>query len=262
MDQRTLPPTSVDVLGTSIATTSYGEVLRAIAQPPADRAQLFAFCNVHSVMTARRDRDVREALDAMDMATPDGMPLVWTLRRRGHPSQPRVYGPDLMELALAHGVALGWRHFFFGATDETLARLCASAEVLAPGIRIAGSYAPPYRPLTPHEEDDIVGRIDDSGANLVWVGLGMPKQELWMHRTRDRLPATNLLGVGAAFDLLSGTVPQAPDWLQDRGLEWAYRLWREPRRLWRRYLYNNPAFVLLALREELREHLPQVFRAR
>ena len=240
------------MLGTSIATTSYGEVLRAIAQPPADRAQLFAFCNVHSVMTARRDRDVRDALDAMDMANPDGMPLVWTLRRRGHASQPRVYGPDLMEHALPHGVALGWRHFFFGTTDETLDRLTESARRLAPGVRIVGRYAPPYRPLTASEEDDVVERILSSGANVVWVGLGMPKQELWMHRVRERLPGTSLLGVGAAFDLLSGTVPQAPDWIQDRGLEWAYRLWREPRRLWRRYLINNPTFAVLATVETLR----------
>ena len=252
MIQPPSPPTRVDILGTSIATTSYAEVLAAIGRPPADRAQLFAFCNVHSVMTARRDHDVRVALDLMDFASPDGMPLVWVLRRRWHPSQPRVYGPDLMELALPYGVDLGWQHFFFGTTDETLDRLTESARRLAPGVRIVGRYAPPYRPLTPSEEDDVVERILSSGANVVWVGLGMPKQELWMHRVRERLPGTSLLGVGAAFDLLSGTVPQAPDWIQDRGLEWAYRLWREPRRLWRRYLINNPTFAVLATVETLR----------
>ena len=246
------PPTRVDILGTSIATTSYSEVLERVKHPPADRAQLFAFCNVHSVMTARRDHDVRVALDLMDMATPDGMPLVWVLRRRGYTTQPRVYGPDLMELALPYGVDLGWQHFFFGTSDETLDRLTDSARELAPGVRIVGQYAPPYRPLTPSEEDDVIERIRRSGANILWVGLGMPKQELWMHRVRERLPGINVLGVGAAFDLLSGTVPQAPDWIQDRGLEWAYRLWREPRRLWRRYLINNPFFVVLATAETLR----------
>lgn len=252
MNAKSPSSASVDVLGTSIAASSYAEVLRAIDEPPADRAQLFAFCNVHSVMTARRQPDVKAALDAMDLANPDGMPLVWVLRRRGHPTQPRVYGPDLMELALPHGVELGWRHYFYGTTEETLDRLCAKTELLAPRISIVGRYAPPYRPLTQSEEDDTVARIRDSGANVVWVGLGMPKQELWMHRVRDRLPGLNLLGVGAAFDLLSGTVPQAPDWLQDRGLEWAYRLWREPRRLWRRYLINNPAFAALATLETVR----------
>jgi len=252
MDQPSSSLARVDILGTSIATTSYAEVLEAIGRPPADRAQLFAFCNVHSVMTARRDHDVRAALDLMDTASPDGMPLVWVLRRRGRKSQPRVYGPDLMELALPYGVDLGWQHFFYGTTDETLNRLTDSASRLAPGVRIVGRYAPPYRALTPSEEDDIIDRIRSSGANVVWVGLGMPKQELWMHRVRGRLPGISLMGVGAAFDLLSGTVPQAPDWIQDRGLEWAYRLWQEPRRLWRRYLINNPSFAVMATAETLR----------
>jgi N-acetylglucosaminyldiphosphoundecaprenol N-acetyl-beta-D-mannosaminyltransferase len=252
MDQPPSRPIRVDILGTSIATTSYAEVLEAIGRPPADRAQLFAFCNVHSVMTARRDHDVRAALDLMDTASPDGMPLVWVLRRRGRSNQTRVYGPDLMELAFPYGVDLGWEHFFFGTTDETLDRLTDSARRLAPGVRIVGRYAPPYRPLTPAEGDDIIDRIRGSGANVVWVGLGMPKQELWMQSVRERLPGISLMGVGAAFDLLSGTVPQAPDWIQDRGLEWAYRLWREPRRLWRRYLINNPSFLFLATVETLR----------
>jgi N-acetylglucosaminyldiphosphoundecaprenol N-acetyl-beta-D-mannosaminyltransferase len=220
--------------------------------PPPDRGQLFAFCNVHSVMTARRDSEVQHALDNVDVAAPDGMPLVWVMRSRGRPQQPRVYGPDLMELALSHGVPLGWRHFLLGTTDVTLDRLEAAAERLAPGVRIVGRLAPPYRAFTPAEDDEITHRILSSGANVLWVGLGMPKQELWMNRMRRRLPGVNVMGVGAAFDLLSGTVPQAPDWLQDHGLEWAFRLWREPRRLWRRYLYNNPAFALLAVAETLR----------
>jgi N-acetylglucosaminyldiphosphoundecaprenol N-acetyl-beta-D-mannosaminyltransferase len=242
----------VSILGTGISTVSYDDVLRAMDSAPRDRAQVFAFCNVHSVMTARRDPAVRGALRDSTLATPDGMPLVWVLRRRGHDGQSRVYGPDLMELALAHGVRRGWRHFLFGANDETLDRLTASAERLAPGVEIAGRFAPPYRPLTPAEDEEVVARIRESGAQQVWVGLGMPKQELWMQRVRGRLPGTTLLGVGAAFDLLSGIVPQAPDWLQDRGLEWAYRLWREPRRLWRRYLLNNPSFALLATAETIR----------
>ena len=248
---------TVDLLGTRLSVTSYAEVLRRMEEPPPDRGQLFAFCNVHSVMTARRDRGVRRALDGVDVAAPDGMPLVWVMRRRGLPQQPRVYGPDLMELALSHGVPLGWRHFLLGSTDVTLDRLEAAAENLAPGVRIVGRLAPPYRPLTPAEDDQTVHRILSSGANVLWVGLGMPKQELWMDRMRQRLPGVNVMGVGAAFDLLSGTVPQAPDWLQDHGLEWAYRLSKEPRRLWRRYLYNNPAFVVLATTETVRQRNSQ-----
>jgi N-acetylglucosaminyldiphosphoundecaprenol N-acetyl-beta-D-mannosaminyltransferase len=248
----------VEIVGTRISPTSYREVLSILEEAPTDGARVLAFCNVHSVMTARRDPAVRAALSSADLATPDGVPLVWSLRRRGHPAQARVYGPDLMEMALAHGVPLGWRHFLFGAVPETLTKLEAEAERLAPGVQIVGRHAPPFRPLTETEEDAVITEIRASGANLVWVGLGMPKQELWMQHVRHRLPGVTLLGVGAAFDLLSGTVPQAPDWIQDRGLEWAYRLWREPRRLWRRYLYNNPAFAVLALREIVR--MQQRFR--
>jgi N-acetylglucosaminyldiphosphoundecaprenol N-acetyl-beta-D-mannosaminyltransferase len=244
--------TTVDVLGTHLSVVSYAEVLRRMEDPPSSRAQLFAFCNVHSIMTARRDSEVRRALDGMDVATPDGMPLVWVMRRRGLPQQARVYGPDLMELALKHGVPLGWKHFLFGATDSTLERLEAAANRLAPGVQIAGRLAPPYRPLSPAENDEVVHRVHISGANVLWVGLGMPKQELWMRRVAARLSGINVMGVGAAFDLLSGVVPQAPDWVQDHGLEWAYRLWREPARLWRRYLYNNPAFIVLAAAETAR----------
>jgi N-acetylglucosaminyldiphosphoundecaprenol N-acetyl-beta-D-mannosaminyltransferase len=232
---------AVDVLGTTISAVTYTDVLERIQSPPTDRAQAFAFCNVHSVMTARQDPAVHRALRTMDVKTPDGMPLVWVLRRRGQPQQPRVYGPDLMEMALPHGVGLGWQHFLFGASDTTLDRLVAKAERLAPGVQIVGRFAPPFRPLTPEEDQRIIEMIRASGASVVWVGLGMPKQELWMARVRDRLPATTLLGVGAAFDLLSGMIPQAPDWIQDRGLEWAYR-----------YLYTNPAFATLIAVDEAR----------
>lgn len=232
-----------------MSTTSYGEVLELIGARPRDRATTFFFCNVHSVMTARRDEHVRAAIQRADVATPDGMPLVWTLRRTGDPAQPRVYGPDLMELALAYGVERGWTHYFYGATEDTLGALREAAERLAPGVRIVGSHAPPFRPLTVTEEAAVLADIRASGADCVWVGLGMPKQELWVDRVREELPGHAVLAVGAAFDLLSGAVPQAPDWIQEHGLEWAYRLWREPRRLWRRYVINNPAFLVHMARQ-------------
>ncbi len=247
----------VAILGTPISQVSYSEVLHLIEEPAGERGRVLAFCNVHSVMTARKDPEVHQALIDADIATPDGMPLVWVLRRRGNPDQTRVYGPDFMEMALAHGVSHGWRHFLFGATEDTLDRLVTQAQRIAPEVAIVDRVAPPFRALTVAEEDDVVRRIRSSEANLVWVGLGMPKQELWMQGIRERLPGVTLLGVGAAFDLISGTVPQAPDWLQERGLEWAYRLWREPRRLWRRYLYNNPAFAILAAAETLKHSAAQ-----
>jgi len=247
-----LLPARHPVAGTPISLTSYDEVLALLDDRPRDRALRLAFCNVHSVMTARKDPALAAALSGADVATPDGMPLVWSLRRAVRPDQQRVYGPDLMAAALRHGVARGWRHYLYGATDETLTRLRAAALDMAPGVRLVGWHAPPFRALTPVEEERVLGDIRASGADLVWVGLGMPKQELWMDRVHARLPGMALLGVGAAFDLLSGTVPQAPDWIQDRGLEWLYRLAREPRRLGPRYLSTNPAFLVLAAREALR----------
>lgn len=245
-------PARCPVLDVPISLTSYRQVLELIDAPPADRARCFAFCNVHSVMTARRDAELAAALHDADVAAPDGMPLVWALRRLADTGQQRVYGPDLMELALPHGVARGWRHFFYGTTPETLDALVGAAERLAPGLAIAGTLAPPFRALTAGEERGHVEAIRSSGATVLWLGLGMPKQELLMHRLRDRLPGVSILAVGAAFDMLSGNLPQAPDWLQDRGLEWAYRLAKEPRRLWRRYLTNNPAFAVLLAAEMVR----------
>jgi N-acetylglucosaminyldiphosphoundecaprenol N-acetyl-beta-D-mannosaminyltransferase len=247
----------VEVLGIPIAATTYDEVLAALAHPPPDRANVVAFCNVHSVMSARRDASLRTALREADVATPDGMPLVWALRRSGHPQQPRVYGPDLMHLAFAGPPVEDWTHYLFGTTDATLDRLVDRLRHVAPSARIVGRHAPPFRPMTLAEERAILEDIRSSGARIVWVGLGMPKQELWMQRVRDELPSVTLLGVGAAFDLLSGTVPQAPDWIQERGLEWLYRLSREPRRLWRRYAINNPLFLVLMARVLLRKRHAQ-----
>jgi N-acetylglucosaminyldiphosphoundecaprenol N-acetyl-beta-D-mannosaminyltransferase len=242
-------PARRDVVGTPVSLTSYAEVLDLMARRPADRPLSFAFCNVHSVMTARRDPELARVLRGFDVATPDGVPLTWALRGLGHRGQQRVYGPDLMEYALPHGVPLGWRHYFYGATSETLAALRAAAERLAPGIEIVGAHAPPFRPETPEERAAVLADIRDSGADILWVGLGMPKQEHWVDEVREELPGIALMAVGAAFDLLSGTVKQAPDWIQRAGLEWLYRLSQEPRRLWRRYLYNNPAFVLAFARQ-------------
>ena len=249
-----LPPKS-PVLGIPISLTSYDEVLALLdheRRRAAEQATTLAFCNVHSVMSARRDPELARVLARMDVACSDGMPLVWMLRRLVRPDQGRVYGPDLMEAALAHGVTRGWKHYFYGSTPETLDRLADKAQRLAPGVQIVGMHAPPFRALSAAEEDAVIADIADSGADCVWVGLGMPKQELWVDRVRDRLPGVALLAVGAAFDLVSGTVRQAPDWMQDRGLEWAYRLAMEPRRLWRRYLYYNPGFAVLAMRQLMR----------
>ena len=244
--RRNLPP-KTSVLDVPISMTSYDDVLDVIAHRPTDRATTIAVCNVHSVMSARRDPSLRAAISDASIATTDGVPLVWFVRLTGRPEQSRVYGPDLMECALTYGVQLGWKHYLFGTTDETLRRLVREIAALAPGADVVRSVAPPFRPLTPDEEDAFVADVEASRAAIVWVGLGMPRQELFMHRVAHRLPGVAIAGVGAAFDLISGTVPQAPPTLQRMGLEWLYRLLQEPRRLWRRYLWNNPSFALRAL---------------
>lgn len=244
-------PESATVVQTPIATTSYDEVLHLLDNLPADRPTVFHFCNVHSVMEATKDSELAHALNTAEVNCPDGMPLVWTLRKLGFETQSRVYGPDLMERALIHGVDKGWSHYFYGATESTLEKLKANAETMAPGITIAGMHAPPFRPQTADERAQAIEDIRDSGAQIVWVGIGMPKQEKWIADVKDELPGVAFMGVGAAFDMHAGTLAQAPDFLQDRGLEWAYRLAKEPRRLWKRYATTNAPFVV-AVGKQLR----------
>jgi N-acetylglucosaminyldiphosphoundecaprenol N-acetyl-beta-D-mannosaminyltransferase len=201
---------------------------------------------VHSVMEAWDDPGFRQVLNAADLVTPDGMPLVWMLRRLGYPDQQRVYGPDLTlhvcEAAAREGVPVG----FYGGLPEALEAMVSKLRRLFPGLVVAYAWSPPFRPLTPEEDAQVVREIVESGARVLFVGLGCPKQERWMGEHRGRVPAV-MLGVGAAFDFHGGRVRQAPRWMQERGLEWLFRLAMEPRRLWRRYLKHNPRFVVLAL---------------
>ncbi|MEA2002268.1 MAG: WecB/TagA/CpsF family glycosyltransferase, partial [Actinomycetota bacterium] len=214
----TFPPKS-PIVGIPISTTSYDEVFDALAARPQEHATVVAVCNVHSVMTARRDPTLNEAISGAEIATSDGVPLVWGLRWTARPEQQRVYGPELMRQALAEQGERGWRHFLYGSTPETLELLEAKIREFAPEAEIVGVHSPPFRQLTPEEQEATLDEIRSSGADLVWVGLGMPKQELWMHRVKPDLPGIALLGVGAAFDFLAGTVKQAPGWLQRAGLE-------------------------------------------
>jgi N-acetylglucosaminyldiphosphoundecaprenol N-acetyl-beta-D-mannosaminyltransferase len=242
-------PARVPVVGTPISVTTVDDLLRLIDNRPADRATVVAFCNVHSVMTARKRSDVADALQGADIAAPDGMPVAWGLRAAGIRDQPRVDGPTFLQRALAYGVDHDWKHFFFGSTPATLAKVVDRARDTVPGISIVGSVSPPFREATGQDISEAAEQITSSGADIVWVGLGMPKQELWMHRVRDRLPGVALLGVGAAFDFIAGTTQRAPGWMQASGLEWLHRFSQEPRRLWRRYLVNNPLYMTLLARD-------------
>jgi N-acetylglucosaminyldiphosphoundecaprenol N-acetyl-beta-D-mannosaminyltransferase len=239
-----LPPRA-KVLGIPLAVSDYEQVMDWMDALIAGGGRGYmTAAAVNLVMSAREDPETNAAVLAATLAVPDGQPLVWALRALGHARATRVYGPDLMAHYCARAARVGIPIYLYGGrSPEALALLERRLCERFPGLRIAGGYSPPFRALTEDEEDRALADIDGSGASVVWVGTGQPKQERWMHRVRPRLFAPLLVGVGAAFDFHAGLVPQAPGWMQQNGLEWTYRLSREPRRLWRRYARYNPRFI-------------------
>ena len=250
---RPAPPRVADqpVLGVPLALTDYGKTLDWIDGTVAcDGRGYICVAAVHTVMACQEDLALREAVLGSDLTVPDGQPLVWAMNALGHDLPSRVYGPDLMAKYCERSARTGTRMYLYGGRNQgALAQLALNLRRRHPGLKIVGGYAPPFRELSPAEEDDIAAEIDASGADVVWVGIGVPKQEKWMARMRDRLRAPVLVGVGAAFDFHAGLQPQAPDWMQRFGLEWAYRLAHEPRRLFKRYARYNPLFVTGFLRQ-------------
>jgi N-acetylglucosaminyldiphosphoundecaprenol N-acetyl-beta-D-mannosaminyltransferase len=215
--------------------------LRAFAETDGGRA--VHLCNAWTLALARRDAELNQALNRGDLNLPDGAPLAWLGRRSGFTHmRRRVYGPDLMRTTVRTGRAWGLRHYLYGSTPEVVGALAQRLTAIAPGVQLVGVEAPPFRPLTEREEAELVERVRLARPDLVWVGLGTPRQDMFVDRFRERLGAT-LVAVGAAFDFLGGTKRQAPAWMQDRGLEWAFRFATEPRRLWRRYLVGNAVFL-------------------
>ncbi|MHB8532076.1 MAG: WecB/TagA/CpsF family glycosyltransferase [Solirubrobacteraceae bacterium] len=240
-----LPPRA-EILGIPLAISDYEQVvewMRATIDA-GGRATLTAAA-VNLVMSAHEFPETMAAVQAITLAVPDGVPLVWALRALGHRAATRVYGPDLMLRFCERAAQEAIPVYLYGGRHDEHARelLVRRLRERFPRLPIAGSHTRPFRPLTAAEEDDDARRIDASGAALVWVGTGQPRQEMWMARMRPRLAAPLLVGVGAAFDFHAGLVKQAPEWMQRSGLEWSYRLAREPRRLWRRYVRYNPRFV-------------------
>lgn len=239
----------VDVLGVGISAIdpamAVAEIERWIEE---GERHYVCVTGVHGVMESQRDESLKEIHNRSGLTTPDGMPMVWAGRRAGASWMERVYGPDLMLALCEKGVERGWTHFLYGGADGVPELLAERLTARFPGMEVAGVYSPPFRPLTPEEEHEVVSMIEAVSPTFVWVGLSTPKQERWMAAFRPRLSALAILGVGAAFDMHAGRLHQAPPWMQQAGLEWLYRLIKEPRRLWRRYLRNNPAFVARILR--------------
>lgn len=233
------------IINTRIDATNYEDACDRIQTWATNQTSCYIVAaNVHVVMTGYWQSQYQQAINQAALVTPDGMPLVWAMRLLGMKKQSRVYGPDLMLAWCDRAARQKIPLFLYGGTETMLAKLQLNLEKRFPGLTIAGIYAPPFRPLTSEEEASDRERIQRSGAKIVFVGLGCPKQEEWMYRQQGKLNAV-MIGVGAAFSFHSGEVTQAPRWMMKWGFEWLYRIASEPRRLWRRYLINNPAFLIL-----------------
>lgn len=239
------------VLGIPIDALGWNQALaRLLSWARNNESRYVAICNAHVVVTATQDKAYRKVIASSDMATPDGAPVAWMLRRQGFSGQQRINGPDLMWALARSCEGEGVSIFFYGSTADTLDKLRHRLLAAFPALSLAGMESPPFRPLSAEEDDAAVERINASGAGIVLVGLGCPKQERWMAEHRGRINAV-MIGVGAAFDFHAGTVSRAPAWMRDRGLEWLHRLASEPRRLWKRYLVTNTLFILGAARQLL-----------
>jgi N-acetylglucosaminyldiphosphoundecaprenol N-acetyl-beta-D-mannosaminyltransferase len=245
----------VDVLGVGISAINLTEALETI-EGWLQRKDPNYVCvtPAHGVMESRRNPKLRKILNESGMTTPDGMSIVWLLKMYGHSKVTRVYGPDLMLAVCRYSAQQGFRQFLYGGEDGVAEELARKLQTRFPGLSIAGTYTPPFRSLTPEEDKEIIERINRSEADIVWIGISTPKQELWMADHIGKLDAPVIIGVGAAFDFLSGKKLQAPTWMQRNGMEWLFRFLTEPRRLWKRYI-QYPKFVLLVIAQLIRSKI-------
>ncbi len=242
----------VNILGVGVSAINMAMALDTIDGWIVRReANYVTITGVHGVMESQVDVDVRRIHNQAGMVAPDGMPLVWLGRLSGHNHVDRVYGPDLMLALCDRSTTKGYRHYFYGGDDGVPELLKSKLVNRFPGLNVVGTFSPPFRALSDEEDEKIVEDINDAEPDIVWVGLSTPKQERWMAAHVNRLKAPVLIGVGAAFDFHTGLKMQAPRWIQRGGLEWLFRLLTEPRRLWRRYLRNNPLFILMILQQAL-----------
>lgn len=237
-----------NVLGVEFVAEPLHTVRKAVAEVLSDtRRQTAYLCpsGVHGVIEAHTDPTFKAILNEATFNVADGMPIVFVNRMTGYPDSERAFGPDIMWAILEDSVATGASHFFYGGKRGVAEALARRLEADIEGLVVAGTYSPPFRPLTPEEEDEVVREINSSGADVIWVGLSTPKQERWIARMRDRLNVKLLCSVGAAFDYHTGSIKPAPKLMKALALEWLYRLLQEPRRLWKRYLKIVPAFLFL-----------------
>lgn len=239
----------VDVLGVGVSALDLETAVEVMGGwIDSRRREYVCVTGVHGVMESQKDSQLMRIHNESGLTTPDGMPLVWCGRFAGSQGIDRVYGPDLMLRLCSASESNGWKHFFYGAGPGVADDLAKALTDRFPELEVIGTHSPPFRELTEQELAETVAMLNDAGADVIWVGLSTPKQEMWMAKLRPVLEAPLLIGVGAAFDIHAGRVPQAPRWMQRSGLEWLFRLVAEPRRLWRRYTRVVPAFLWRILR--------------
>ncbi|CAO4143096.1 WecB/TagA/CpsF family glycosyltransferase [Methylorubrum aminovorans] len=253
----------VPILGVPVSAITLDDAVAAVEGWILGRQRHYVcITGAHGVIECQTDRALRAIHEGAGLVTPDGMPLVFMARRLGFPRTQRVYGPDLMRALTALSARKGYRQYYFGGASGLPERLAARLTEQFPELPVAGTFSPPFRPTTPEEDAGIVARINAAKPDILWVGLSTPKQEYWMARHRERLEVPVMVGVGAAFDFLAGTKRQAPLWMQRHGLEWAFRLGTEPRRLGRRYGRIVPEFILRASVQLARTSRPAPARPR
>jgi N-acetylglucosaminyldiphosphoundecaprenol N-acetyl-beta-D-mannosaminyltransferase len=236
---------SFQVLGVRVDALQIPDVISLMEEwiRSRGRCRSIAATGMHGIVQAQQDTSFKEILSATDLIVPDGMPLVWLGRGARYHLPRRVYGPDLVLAFCEQTAGHGYRHFFYGGEPGVAERLAESLKHRFPTMEVCGTLSPPFRSLDPEEDQEIGAMISRAAPDVLWVGLGTPKQERWMHEHRDKLNVPVLVSVGAAFDLLSGRRNQAPRWMREHGLEWLFRLLQEPQRLWRRYLVGGVRFV-------------------
>jgi len=235
-----------NIIGVHVNAISMNDALNALELWISTRqAHYVCVTPAYSVLQGHDDLDLRQIYNNSGLTTPDGAPVTWILGWKGFKNVKRVYGPDFMLAACACSVENTWKHYFYGGTPHVISCLQEELTDRFPGLQVVGADSPPFRPLTPEEDEEAVERIRAAKPDIVWIGLGAPRQDRWMASHLDRLGVPVLVGVGAAFDFLSGCKPQAPVWMRRNGLEWVFRLASEPARLWRRYLLGNPRFLWL-----------------
>ena len=242
------------VLGVRVNAVQIPEVMEQMERWIGERkgCHFVAVTGMHGVTEAQHEPSFKQVLNSADLVVPDGMPLVWLGRRHGYALQRRVYGPELMQ-TFCRTTGSKYRHFFYGG-GTGVATLLAQTLQKDFGTDVAGTYSPPFRPLSKEEDEEILAQIHAAKPDILWIGLSTPKQERWMYEHRRKLRVPVAVGVGAAFDLNSGRTPQAPQWMREHGLEWSFRLCQEPRRLWRRYLVYGSEFAWKVAWELLSPH--------